>query len=171
MTQSVDAFQAAENNRTISWKDPMQIAQDCEAMNGLQYWQAIQFGKVSPTPINTLIGIDVVEVDKGRIVLAITPEEYHYGSFGTIQNGLTATLLDTAIGSAIHTTLPAGTGYTTIDINIRYMRSITLETGIIYCEGSVIQVNGRVANVGAKVFDKTKKLYAHATAKCMIQAS
>ncbi len=158
MNQSTDGFQAIDNKRTITWKDPMQVAQDCKEMNGLQYWQAVQLGKISPNPINTLIGISVVEVDRGRIVLAIRPEEYHYGSLGTVQNGLAATLLDTAIGYAVHTTLSVGYKYTLLDINVRYMRPFTRETSIIYCEGIVIHVSGHVVNAGAKIFQGFSKV-------------
>ncbi len=167
MTQSTNDFQAIKNSRTITWTDPTQV-EDCKSMSGLDYWQAIQAGSISPSPADKLIGINVVEVDKGRIVLALRPEEYHYGSFGTVQNGIISTLLEAAIGYAVHTTLSAGYKYTVLDTNIRYMRPIMHKTGIVYCEGNVIQASGHVVNAGAKLFDETKKLYAHATSKYTI---
>ncbi len=87
---------------------------------------------------------------------------------GTVHGGLAATLLDSAMACAIHTMLPAGTSYTTLEIKVNYLRPMTRETGIVYCEGKVIHVGGRVATSEGRLTDAAGKLYAHGTTTCMI---
>lgn len=154
--------------RTITWEDPTLAAKAGRTMSGLDYLQAMQAGTIPPSPIALLMNMSIAEVDEGRIVFSAEPEEYHYNPIGTVHGGLAATLLDSAMACAIHTTLPAGTGYTTLEIKVNYLRPMTRQTGIVYCEGKVIHVGGRVATSEGRLTDATGKLYAHGTTTCMI---
>jgi uncharacterized protein (TIGR00369 family) len=154
--------------RTITWEDPSSIAKLGQTMSGLEYLRAMQEGKVPPPPIALLFGMWIEEVSEGHVVFAAEPAEYHYNPIGTVHGGLAATLLDSALGCAIHSTLPAGTGYTTLQLNINYLRPITDKTGVVYCAGNVIHVGGRVATAEGRLTDEDGKLYAHATTTCII---
>jgi len=154
--------------RTITWEDPSSGAKLCQTMSGLEYLRAIQAGKVPPPPIAVLMGMWIEALSEGHVVFAAEPSEYHYNPIGTVHGGLAATLLDSALGCAIHSTLPAGTGYTTLQLNINYLRPITDKTGIVYSTGNVIQVGGRVATAEGRLTDADGKLYAHATTTCII---
>jgi uncharacterized protein (TIGR00369 family) len=114
------------------------------------------------------MNIWIEELSEGRVVFAAEPAEYHYNPIGMVHGGLAATLLDSALGCAIHSTLPAGTGYTTLQLNINYVRPLSSKTGIVYCEGKVIHTGGRVATAEGRLTDANGKLYAHGTTTCIV---
>lgn len=157
--------------RTITWEDPLVSAQLGRTMSGLEYLQAIQAGTVPPAPIAVLIGMQIVEVEEGRVVFSAQPDEYHYNPIGTVHGGIAATLLDSALGCAVHSMLPAGTAYTTLEIKVNYLRPMTSKTGTVYSEGKVIHLGGRVATAEARLTDAEGKLYAHGTTTCIIMRS
>jgi uncharacterized protein (TIGR00369 family) len=155
-------------SRTISWEDPTPAIQKSKTMSGLQYLQALQTGDLPAPPIAALLGMWIVEVSEGRIVFAAEPGEYEYNPIGTVHGGIAATLLDSAMGCAVHSTLPAGTAYTTLEIKVNYLRSMTDKTGIVYCEGKVIHMGGRVATAEGRLTDTSGKLLAHGTTTCIV---
>src|SRR5262249_37531271 len=118
-----------------------------------------------------LLGMTLVEVGEGRAVFAVEPAEWMYNPIGSVHGGIAATLLDSCMGCAIHTTLPAGVGYATSDLQIRYSRRITLDTGGIVAGGTVVQVGRRLATAeGRLTVEGTGKLLAHATTGCAISS-
>jgi uncharacterized protein (TIGR00369 family) len=154
--------------RTVSWEDPTEAVQRARTLSGRAHLEAMRAGKLPPPPIATLIGMRITEVGEGRVVFAVEPAEYHYNPFGTVHGGVTATLLDSALGCAIQSMLPPGTSYTTVELKINYLRPLTVETGTVYGEGKVIHVGGRIATAEARLSDAAGKLYAHATTTCII---
>ena len=157
-----------ERSHTFTWQDPMIGVKAARTMSGLEYLQAMMNGDVPAAPIGALMNMQVAEVEEGRIVFAAVPQEYHYNPIGTVHGGFAATLLDSALGCAVHTMLPAGTAYTTLEIKVNYLRPLTSSTGKVYCEGKVIHVGGRVATTEARLTDELGKLYAHGTTTCII---
>src|SRR5205823_11712245 len=153
--------------RTITWEDPMPVIEKGKAMSGLEYLQALQAGELSPPPIAVLIGMTVTEVSEGRVVFTAEPAEYHYNPLGTVHGGIAATLLDSAMGCAVQSLLPVGTGYTTLEIKVNYVRPISSATGTVTCEGKIIHLGGRIATAEAHLTDATGKLYAHSTTTCI----
>ncbi len=160
-----------ERTRTITWEDPMVGAKKARSMSGLEYLRAMQNGEIPPPPIAVLMNMNVAEIEEGRVVFTVEPAEYHYNPIGTVHGGLAATLLDSALGCAIQTTLPAGVGYTTLEIKVNYIRSMTSNTGTVYSEGKVIYTGGRIATAEGRITDASGKLYAHATTTCIILRS
>jgi uncharacterized protein (TIGR00369 family) len=114
------------------------------------------------------MGFAPVEVSEGRAVFAVEPAEYHYNPIGTVHGGLAATVLDSALACAVHSTLPAGSGYTTLELHVNLVRAIGHDTGRLTCTGEVVHVGGRVATAQAKLTDASGKLYAHGTTTCML---
>jgi uncharacterized protein (TIGR00369 family) len=161
-------IQTETRTRTITWEDPLPSAHLGRTMSGLEYLRAIQSGELPPPPIAVLLGIAPVEVEEGRVVFTALPAEYHYNPIGIVHGGLAATLLDSALGCAVHSTLPAGTAYTTLEIKVNFVRPITRETGEVRCEGKIIYQGGRIATAEGTVTDADGKLYAHGTTTCMI---
>lgn len=138
-------------------------------MTGLELLRAIAAGEAPGAPIAELMGFEPVEAEEGRVVFACVPEHRHYNPIGTVHGGLAATLLDSAMGCAVHTTLPAGVGYTTLELKVNFTRPITSETGRVLCEGSVVHRGGRVATAeGRVVAEGSGKLLAHGTTTCLI---
>jgi uncharacterized protein (TIGR00369 family) len=164
----MSASEPTMRTRTITWEDPLPSAQKGRAMSGLEYLRAIQSGEIPPPPIALLMGMGLAEVEEGRAVFTAHPAEYHYNPIGVVHGGLAATLLDSALGCAVHSALPAGTSYTTLEIKVNYVRAITSETGEVRCEARVIYQGGRIATAEGKITDAAGKLYAHGTTTCIL---
>ena len=154
--------------RTITWEDPRALAHAASGLSGLEYLQKIVAGELPPPPIGVLMDFRIAELSEGRAVFLVNPAEYHYNPIGVVHGGLAATLLDSAMGCAVHSTLPAGAGYTTLEIKVNYIRPMSAETGEVRCEANIIHAGGRTATAEGKVLDQDGKLYAHGTTTCMI---
>ncbi len=154
--------------RTITWEDPLPLEKAGRQMSGIAYLRAIQAGEFPPPPIAVLMNMRIVEVEEGRVVFAVEPAEYHYNPIGVVHGGLAATLLDSALGCAVHSLLPAGVGYTTLEIKVNYVRALTRQTGEVRAEGKILYLGGRIATAEGKLTDLEGTLYAHATTTCII---
>jgi uncharacterized protein (TIGR00369 family) len=164
MTQT----QASTRTRTYAWEDPSVSAAAVAHRSGLEILTAISTGEIPPPPIMRTLGIDGIEVEDGRMVFCLEPQEFHYNPLGTVHGGVLATLLDSAAGCAVHTTLPAGVGYTSLDLTTKFLRPVTLSSGMLRCEGTVLSRGSRIALAQAQVFDGKDRLVAHATSSCLI---
>lgn len=159
---------AGTRTRTVTWGDFREGVTAAKSLSGLEYLRAIVRGEVPGAPIAALMGFAPVEVSEGRAVFVVEPAEYHYNPIGTVHGGLAATLLDSALGCAVHSTLPVGAGYTTLELHVNMVRAISQDTGKLTCTGEVIHVGGRVATAQARLRDADGKLYAHGTTTCMV---
>jgi uncharacterized protein (TIGR00369 family) len=112
--------------------------------------------------------MDRLEVDEGRVVVWMTAQEFHYNPLGTVHGGVLSTLLDTATGCAVHSTLPAGVGYTSLDLTTKFLRPVTVASGMLRCEGTVLSRGRRTALAEAKLTDERGSLVAHATSSCLL---
>src|SRR5260370_4698280 len=157
-----------DRTRIVAWEDPVDAVSLGKEISGIEYLRAMQSGKLPPPPVAMLLGMWMAEVSEGRIVFAAEPAEYHYNPLGTVHGGITATLLDSAMGCAVQSVLPAGTTYTTLELKVNYLRPITSKTDVVYAEGKIIHVGGRVATAEGRVTDASGKLYAHGTTTCII---
>ena len=147
--------------------DPVDAARDLAQLDGLNALRAMIAGELPPPPIATLLGFELVEVEPGRAIFAVEPGAQHYNPIGMVHGGLAATLIDSATGCAVHTTLPAGTGYTTTDVQVRFVRPITRDTGRIECIGEVVHRGRTLATAQARVMGG-ERLLAHGTASLLI---
>jgi uncharacterized protein (TIGR00369 family) len=159
---------SSDRNLTVTWDDPMVGAEAARKMTGLDFLQAIVAGEIPPPPISKLLGFKLKEVDTGRIVFELEPAEYHYNPIGMVHGGVASTVLDSAMGCAIHSTLPLGTGYSTVELKVSFVRPMSTKTGRVRCEASVIHTGGSIATAEAKLVDHEGTLYAHSTTTCMI---
>ena len=157
-----------ERTRTFTWEDPRALAEAGRGLSGLEYLRKIASGQLPPPPIAALMNFGLDEVDEGRAIFSVEPAEYHYNPIGVVHGGVAATLLDSALGCAVHSMLPAGAAYTTLEIKVNFIRAMTAETGRVRCEAQVIHVGGRTATAEGRVLDREGKLYAHGTTTCMI---
>jgi uncharacterized protein (TIGR00369 family) len=155
---------------TISWQDPAELAARARSGRGLDFLRAIASGDLPRAPIQDLLGFDLVEVDEGRVVFAAEPGEQHYNPIGVVHGGLAATLLDSAMGAAVHSTLPEGSAYVTLEVKFNLVRAITAETGRVLAEGRVIHSGKTVATVEASLRSaEGDALLAHGTSTCLIR--
>jgi uncharacterized protein (TIGR00369 family) len=155
--------------RSFTWEDPMATAAAGLAMPGLECMRAIIAGTLPPPPIARLLGFTVVEVQEGRAVFAMEPAEWMYNPIGSVHGGIAATLLDSCMGCAVHTTLAAGVGYTTTDLQVRYIRAMGGATGRVLAEGKVIHRGRRTATAEGRLFvESDETLIAHGSTGCVI---
>src|SRR6478736_568280 len=104
-----------DRSMIVSWEDPSELGEQARAMRGLDFLEAIRDEELPPAPIQRLLDFTLTEVEEGRVVFIAIPGEQHYNPIGVVHGGLAATLLDSAMGAAVHSTLPQGQGYTTLE--------------------------------------------------------
>jgi uncharacterized protein (TIGR00369 family) len=160
--------QAAVRERTYTWFDPRFSAARSREMDGMAFLEAIRTGELPPPPVMSTLGIEVVEGEPGRIVFALDPAEYHYNPIGMVHGGVLATILDSAAGCAVHSLLPAGAYYSSLDLTTKFLRPVTLESGRLHCEGSVTSMGSRTALAQARLEDARGRLVGFATSTCMV---
>lgn len=154
----------------VSWQDPAALAEAGRAMPGIEFLRAIRDGRLPPPPLAQLLGFKLVEAEPGHAVFEIVPGEQHYNPIGVVHGGLAMTLLDSAMGCAVHTRMPAGGGYTTLEAKTNLVRAITSKTGLLRAIGKVMHAGSRVATAEGRLVDAAGKLYAHATTTCIVLA-
>jgi uncharacterized protein (TIGR00369 family) len=147
---------------------PREVAERGLQLSGMAYVEAIFSGELPAPPISELLGFRGVEAEPGRAVFELEPGPQHYNPIGSVHGGIALTLLDSAMGCAVHTTLDPGVGYTTLEVKTNFVRPITAETGLIRCEGIVIHQGSRIATAEGRVTDAAGKLLAHGTTTCLI---
>jgi len=156
-------------SRTYSWEDPIALRDAGAGMSGLDYLRAVFDGKLPPPPIAETMSFSGAEVAEGRAVFTAEPGEFLYNPIGVVHGGFALTILDSAMGCAVHSMLNAGEGYTSLETSVNFVRPITIDTGRVRCEGKVIHRGGRIATAEGKlVAESTGKLLAHGTTTCLV---
>jgi uncharacterized protein (TIGR00369 family) len=141
---------------------------DPASMNGYQQLMAMGEGLLPAAPIAETLGLINFDGVPGQISVELDPELRHYNPLGSVHGGVLSTMLDTAAGCSVHSTLEPGEGYTSLDLTVKFLRAVTVDSGRLRAEGSVIQRGRRTALAQAQLFDAAGKLVAHATSSCMI---
>ncbi|MFF9838937.1 PaaI family thioesterase [Streptomyces sp. NPDC020422] len=157
-----------ERSRTVHWQDAAATSGAARTMAGLDFLREIATGRLPGAPIGALLGFALEEVEHGRAVFTFEPGEEHYNPIGSVHGGVYATLLDSAAGCAVHSTLPQGMAYTSLDLSTRFLRPITVETGKVRAIGTVLSQGRRTALAEAGLYDDQDRLLGHATSSCMI---
>jgi uncharacterized protein (TIGR00369 family) len=154
--------------RTIEWYDPMATAAKIAARSGMEAMRAVADGLIPPPPIAATMGFRLVEVGEGEVRFAVTPDESLYNPIGLVHGGLVCTLLDSVVGCAVHTTLEAGVGYTSIDLKVSYLRPVHASSGELVAHGWVTKPGRRVAFAEGDVRDQDGKLLATGSSSLLI---
>ncbi|MFI5029021.1 MAG: PaaI family thioesterase [Solirubrobacterales bacterium] len=170
---AAEAFAAASpersRSRVLVWQDPVPSAAAGASMSGIEYMLAVVEARVPPPPIAVVMRMRPTEVEEGHAVFEGEPGEEHYNPIGVVHGGYAATLLDSALGCAVHTTLPAGVSYTSLGLEAKYVRPITRDTGRVICQAKVLYRGRRQATAEATLSAADSgKLLAHGSATCMI---
>ncbi|HVT64643.1 MAG TPA: PaaI family thioesterase [Mycobacteriales bacterium] len=137
--------------------------------DGIEFLRAIATGELPSPPVAELIGFDIRDIQPGRVTFEMTPRLEHYNPIGMVHGGVTATLLDTVVGCAVHTRLPRGTGYTTLDLQVRYLKPVSVRTGTVLATGTVVHLGRRTATAEAQLIqESTSALLATATSSLLV---
>ncbi|WP_256837576.1 PaaI family thioesterase [Ornithinimicrobium faecis] len=152
----------------VRWDDPSTGLAQLPHLSGLDYLRKMMHRELPGPPIAAHFAMDIVEVEEGSVTFTCQPDESHYNPIGMVHGGLVCTLLDSALGCATQTTLPAGTGYTSIEIKVNYLRPVTKDSGPLSCVGRVTKPGRRVAFAEGEVLDKDGKVVASATGSLLV---
>lgn len=157
-----------DRTRTFSWEDPAPPLAASRGMDGLAYLRALIAEELPPPPIARLLDFTMVSADPGEAVFECEPREYHYNVLGMVHGGVACTILDTVVGCAAHTTLPAGVGYTSIDLNVSYLRPILATSGLLRARGRVVKGGSRVIFAEGVLEDAAGNPLATATSSLLV---
>ncbi|WP_138735038.1 PaaI family thioesterase [Modestobacter excelsi] len=154
--------------RTYSWGDPSVSAEAARTSAGIEVLQAMARGELPAPPVIATLGFSLDVVEPGRVEFSFAPEEFHYNPIGSVHGGVYATLLDSATGCAVHSMLPAGVGYTSLDLTVKFLRAITVDTGRVRCTGTVTHLGGRTALAEARLVDGADRLLGTAISSILV---
>lgn len=143
--------------------DTVPLAAARRAMSGLEYIRGVAAGEIEPAPMTKLLGIRFTEVEPGRCVVTAEPREDFENGLAIAHGGFAAAILDTALGCAVNSVVPAGKAFTTLEMKINYTRAITRRSGLLTCIGTVIHVGSKTATSEARLVDADGKMCAHGT--------
>lgn len=145
-------------------------ASEMKHLSGFDFLTAIAKGELPQPPIATLMDFRLTQVASGKVVFEGQPGRQHYNPIGSVHGGFAATVLDSVMACSVHSTLPAGTGYTTVELKVNFVRAITIETGTVRAESRVIHQGSRIATAEGQLYGADGKLVAHGTTTCLIFA-
>jgi uncharacterized protein (TIGR00369 family) len=157
-----------ERSRTFGWEDPGILNAAMGQDSGLAVMRDWLAGRLPDPPVAAALGMTLEEVEQGRVVFALVPGEEHYNPIGSVHGGIYATLLDSAAGCAVLSILPKGTRYTSLDLNVKFLRPVTVDTGKVRAVGTVLKSGRRTAFAQVELVDSADRLLAHATSSCML---
>lgn len=155
-------------SRTIRYRRPEEDKTKLFERTGIEQLQAMVDGLVPPPPISNHVGLEIISVADGDVVMTAQPDESHYNPIGSVHGGFFATVLDSACGCAVHSTLPAGVGYTSLEIKVSFLRAITAETGTVTAHGWVTRRGKSAAFAEADIRDSDGHVLATASSTCLI---
>ena len=142
--------------------------EEIKRISGLELMQGLLAGKYPAPPIMRSLQFTLDRVEHGVAVFSGDPTFDHYNPIGTVHGGWVATLLDSCMGCAMHTTLKPGQGYTSLEIKVNFVRPVLDRTGRVTAKGRVIYAGSRTGTAEGKLTDPSGKLLAHATTTCLI---
>jgi uncharacterized protein (TIGR00369 family) len=157
-----------QRSKTITWHEPGPSTAKGLSLAGLDYLRAMADGRLPQAPIGGLMEFGIVEAENGRVVFTCRPDESAYNPIGAIHGGLICTLLDSVTGCAVHSTLPAGKGYTTVEIKVNYLKAVRLTSGVLTATGTVVKSGSRVGFSEGVVTDESGAIVATASSTLLV---
>ncbi|MGJ5093488.1 PaaI family thioesterase [Bradyrhizobium oligotrophicum] len=138
------------------------------SMPGLDFVRGIFAGTLPQPPIMQTVAPFDCSAEPGQVVMHSVPALRHYNPIGSVHGGYAAILLDSAMGLAVHTMCPQGSGYTTLEFKVSFIKAMTEATGIVRTEGRTLSFGRRAATAEARIADSQGRLLAHATTTCLV---
>lgn len=155
-------------NREVVWHDPLPTAAAGDGMTGLDFLQAVAAGRLPPAPIASLLGFRLTRAELGEVVFTVEPNDSHYNPIGMVHGGLVSTLLDSALGCAVHSTLPVGLGYASLEIKVSFVGAVHATSGTLTATGRVVKPGKRAAFAEGEVVDGSGKVVARASSTLLV---
>ncbi len=167
-TESTPAHWGEPRTRTVEWHDPMITAAGALERSGLETMRAVRDGVLPPPPIAKLMRMGITALEEGRVEFTCEVDESVYNPIGVVHGGLVCTMLDTVAGCAVHTTLPAGFGYTSIELKVNYLRAVHATSGPLTAIGRVVKPGRRVVFAEGEVLDVAGRTVATASSSLLV---
>ncbi len=166
--RTAESMPSPARRRDVTWADPLVGAALARDMSGLDYLLGVADGRIPPPPIAALIGMSILRVEPGRATFGLDVGEHLYNPIGSVHGGVFCTLLDSAMGCAVHASLDRGQAYTTLELKVNMVRALTMNTRSVTATGQVISGGRRVVTASGQIAGPDGILYAHATTTCLV---
>jgi uncharacterized protein (TIGR00369 family) len=168
MTETASSAAARVRHRDVTWEDPLVGAAMAAGLSGLEFMRGIAEGRIPRPPIAALLGMSIVRVEPGDVMFSLEVGEHLYNPIGSVHGGVFCTLLDSAMGCAVHASLDRGQAYTTLELKVNLVKALTLKTPSVVATGQVISTGRRVITATGQITGPDGTLYAHATTTCLV---
>jgi len=168
MTEAAGSVGAQVRQRIVTWEDPLVGAALARDLSGLDYLRAIAGGRIAPPPIAVLLGMSILQIEPGHVVFGLAVGEHLYNPIGSVHGGVFCTLLDSAMGCAVHASLDRGQAYTTLELKVNFVKALTTKTPDVVATGQVVSDGRRVITASGQITGPDGTLYAHATTTCLV---
>lgn len=166
--RGVEETEPLTRERVVRWRDPLALAAAARGLAGRAALEAVLRGELPPPPMADLLRFGISAVGEGEVQFTCTPDESMYNPIGSVHGGVVCSLLDSVIGCAVHTTLPAGQTYTSVDLQVSYLRGITAASAPLAAVGRVTKPGRRIAFAVGEVRDAGGRLVATGTGSCLV---
>jgi uncharacterized protein (TIGR00369 family) len=163
-----ESVAAPARHRDVTWEDPLVGAALARDLSGLDYLLGLAAGRIPPAPIAVLLGMSIVRVQPGEVTFGLDVGEHLYNPIGSVHGGVFCTLLDSAMGCAVHSSLERGQAYTTLELKVNLVKALTVNTPSVAATGQVISAGRRVVTASGQITGPDGALYAHATTTCLV---
>lgn len=157
-----------QRERAYSWGNPLEGVELSKELSGFEYLMAIKRGEAAASPLINTLDFSLVELEEGRASFCFEPQEFHYNPNGSVHGGVITALLDSAMGCTLHSLLPKGIVYTTLELKVNFLRKVHTGSGVLTATGKMIHLGNSTALVEAELTDESGKKYAHAVSTCML---
>jgi uncharacterized protein (TIGR00369 family) len=168
MTQTTESVSVLVRHREVTWEDPLVSGALAADMSGLEFIRGIAAGRIPQPPIAALLGMSILRVDPGEVAFGLDIGEHLYNPIGSVHGGVFCTLLDSAMGCAVHACLDRGLAYTTLELKVNIVKALTVKTPSVVATGQVVSAGRRVITASGQITGPDGTLYAHATTTCLV---
>ena len=161
-------MKAIKRERTYSWGNPLEGVELSKNLSGFDYLTAIKKGEAPASPLLHTLDFSIGEVEKGSVSFFFEPQEFHYNPNGSVHGGVITSILDSAMGCTLHSLLPKGMVYTTLELKINFLKMVHAKSGVLTASGKMIHLGNSTALVEAELTDESGKKYAYGVSTCML---
>lgn len=161
-------MEMTKRERTYSWGNPQEGVELSKELSGIAYLQGMMRGEIPASPLIHTLDFEIGEVEEGSVSFVFEPKEFHYNPNGSVHGGVITSILDSAMGCTLHSLLPKGMVYTTLELKVNFLKMVHDQTGKLVAAGKIIHLGGRTALVEADLRNESGKVYAHAVSTCLL---
>ncbi len=161
-------METKDRERSYSWGNPLEGVELSKSLSGLEYLLAMKRGEVPASPLINTLDFSIGEIEEGKVSFVLEPKEFHYNPNGSVHGGVITSVLDSAMGCTLHSKLPQGMVYTTLELKVNFLKRVHTGSGTLVAEGKIIHLGGTTALLEAALKDREGAIYAYSVSTCLI---